>query len=227
MLMIAVSDNHITDLLDCLISALAALAEEHGFDSQKDQLQIQQEILVTDVLNVQGNPVIKRNVVTVILDLPVAGQTGNDELAQLVIAVVLGYFFGQCGTGTDNGHIALKYVPKLGQFIQTGAADKTADPSDPRVVLNLERGTVLFVLQLQRGLQLIGVDYHAAEFVETERLTFAANPGLGIKGTAVGIIQEDYQCQQKIQGTKYQQYTGAEENVKSTLAETIAAFVFC
>ena len=86
-----------------------------------------------------------------------------------MVAVVLGNLFRKSGTGTDDGHIALQHVPKLGKLIQTGAADEFAYTGDPGIVLDFEYRTVFFVLLLQGRLQLIGIDHHAAEFVKAEQ----------------------------------------------------------
>ena len=79
-------------------------------------------------------------------DLPVAAQAGGHIQTLFFVVAVLLHLAGKRRAGTDNAHIALQDVPQLGQLIEAGLADKLAHTGNAGVVLDLEHGTIHFVL---------------------------------------------------------------------------------
>ena len=88
----------------------------------------------------------------------------------------------------NNAHLPTKNVQELRKLIEAGAAEETANGSDPRVTLQLE---VTLELSTQRGIRLentrqngIRIGPHGAELDAAETLIAPTHPTLDVKHRA-------------------------------------------
>src|SRR4051794_18033805 len=65
-------------------------------------------------------------------------------------------------------HVAFEHIPQLRQFIETCVAQKSADPSQPRIIFHLERWAILLASGLELVLLAIGAVHHRAKFDDEE-----------------------------------------------------------
>ena len=79
-------------------------------------------------------------------DLPIAAQAWSHIQALLFVVAVLLHLAGKRRAGANDAHITLQDIPQLGQLIEAGLADKLAHTGNAGVVLDLEHGTIHFVL---------------------------------------------------------------------------------
>ena len=72
---------------------------------------------------------LKREVIAVRRDLPIAAQAGGYIQTLLFVVTVLLDLAGKCRARANDTHITLQDVPQLRQLINTGFADKLAPVS--------------------------------------------------------------------------------------------------
>lgn len=77
------------------------------------------------------------------MDLGVASESGADGEDEVVFGVVFGYFFGEVGAGSDEGHVSCDDVPELWEFVDGGAAEEFAKWGDAGVVFYFEEDSSL------------------------------------------------------------------------------------
>lgn len=150
---------------------LSALTGENNLKSFKDELDIQSEALVDYVFDVQRHPIVEADVVPSGACLPVAGESGFNKKPLTVIRRILPDFFGQCGTRSDEAHIALEDIEQLRKLVNACPPYKPAYSGYPRVVFDFENRTVLLIFVLQLIQERFGVDDHASELIKAKDLT--------------------------------------------------------
>ena len=100
-------------------------------------------------------------------------------------ALILFYLFRDGGPRADDGHVADKDVPKLGQLVDGELAEPFADGGEAGVVTDLEDERA-FVAALQLLLEGFGVGDHGTELVDTEAATVEAATNLAEDNRAGG-----------------------------------------
>ena len=136
---------------------------------------IHPEAALLDIFHVQIHPLLKREVIAVRGNLPIATQAGCHIQTLLFVVAVLFHLAGKCRTGSNDAHITLQDIPQLRQLINAGLADKLAHTGNAGVVLDLEHGTIHLVLIQQIVQFCLCVGAHGAELIELEGLAVAAN----------------------------------------------------
>jgi hypothetical protein len=124
--------------------------------------------LLGDVAEVQLNALVEVDVAAP-GDLPQAGHAGVDAQArEVIVLVAVGVERGR--PRADQAHVTAHHVEQVGQFIEAGAPQETADTGDAWVLVDLEIDGVdpVLVEVTQRFLQLFGVADHGAELVHAE-----------------------------------------------------------
>ena len=92
----------------------------------------------------------------------------------MVPVLVLCDLAGRWRARPHQAHLTHKNIPELRQLIEAGLAQKTANGSNPRIILDLEDRTAHLVLAHQLLLALFRVDVHGTELPTLE--TPAAHP---------------------------------------------------
>jgi len=85
------------------------------------------------------------------------------------------------GPGTHQAHLPGQHVPKLRQFIQTGAPQEVPEPGDAGIPLGSP-------LRAER----LGIGAHGAEFIETKTTPILADSLLGIERRSRGIPADEH-----------------------------------
>ena len=153
-------------------------AEQQGGDGLEQEFDIHPHGLGLDIFHIQLHLLLEGDLRTA-RDLPGAGDAGDDLEPAAVGQGILIDLRGHRGARTDQGHIALEDVPQLGQFVDGGLADESADAGDPRVVPHLEEDTALHLVPCQQlGLAGLGIGVHGAEFIHGEQFPPAPDPDL-------------------------------------------------
>ena len=120
--------------------ALPSLAEEHHVDGLEHQAPVQKQGEVADVEQVKPQFLdgVLQVLAVAVVHLRPAGDAGADEVPQVVVRDL---FFVDLGAlrpfsaGADQAHLAAQDVPKLGEFVEPGAAQDGADTGHPFVSL--------------------------------------------------------------------------------------------
>src|SRR5205085_2253275 len=81
---------------------------------------------------------------------------------------VASHFAGKRGPGSDDRHIATQDVQQLRQLVDAELTNETTNGCDPRIALDLENGSRLFILTEKLFLQSFGVLNHRAELEHVE-----------------------------------------------------------
>ena len=72
----------------------------------------------------------------------------------------LGSIVASIRARADDAHIALEYIPQLRKFIDTGHPEEFTDRGNSRVIFNLEKRTLHFILLIKLSLLIICIDAH-------------------------------------------------------------------
>ena len=123
------------------------------------------------------------------IDLRHAGETGLDLQAQREFRqflFVFGCDFGALRAGADKAHITFEDVYELGQLVDTGGADESADRRYAAVVLAGEPCHAVF----------FGVDIHASEFQYREYAPVLSKTLLTVEHGAAVIEFDRQRCRQ-------------------------------
>ena len=171
---------------------LLSMPQQTHFERLKNNLPIYPEAALFDILHVQIHPFLKREVIAVRGDLPIAAQTGCYIQALLFVVAVLFHLAGKCRAGANDAHIALQDVPKLRQLVEAGLADKLAHAGNAGVILDLEHRAVHLVLFQQIVQFCLCVGAHRAELVELKRLTISSNTLLRENRASRRVIKHEY-----------------------------------
>src|SRR5262249_36030133 len=103
---------------------------------------------------------------------PVAREAGPQGKQQCCTRSVVRNFLGHDGPRADDRHVTPKYIPELGQLIETRLAQHASDGSDPEVTLFGELEVIALVLLPKHRIapqQLLGIGAHGAELVKCEK----------------------------------------------------------
>ena len=116
-------------------------AEEDGGDGAEKNLKIEEKGPLVDVLEIELHPI--REIVDIVTagNLPQTSHAGEDtEAPALGIGGHGNGFIGGERARTDQAHLPKENIKKLGQFIEGGETEKTADASDARIFLYFKDG---------------------------------------------------------------------------------------
>jgi len=84
--------------------------------------------------------------------------------------------------GANEGHITLKYINQLRQFIQASCSQKVPNFGDARVSTDFEGWTVSMTRCPQRRLRFLSVNDHRSQFEDRKRSTVSAFASLTEQG---------------------------------------------
>ena len=119
------------------------------------------------VFEIERKSALKRRI-TARGNLPEPGKPRRHiqtlQIAQVVALEVVEWMRAR----SHQTHFTAHYVPKLGQFIQAVASEKSSRTSDSGVVGHFEEWSLALVEHSQVLFQFVGVCTHGAEFVASE-----------------------------------------------------------
>src|SRR5882724_1800147 len=124
-------------------------------------LDIEPKAPVLDVLQVELHVAFKRWVRTR-SDLPKPGNSRRDIQSPQMFEQIAFEVRHRMWPRTNHAHFAFEYIPQLWEFIKTVAPQKTAKPSDARVVPNLEKRPLPLIAVTQFLPQLVRSRNHGA-----------------------------------------------------------------
>ena len=172
------------------------------WDGPQDDFHVEQECQFPRVADIQphhfleGGPVLSAH-------LPQAGQARDGVEAPHLPGVEFVGFVGQAGARPDEAHVAEKDVDQLGELVDAGRAENTAEGDDPGVPGVVELGHHFFVadqlLQVVLVGGRVGVRVHRAELPYGEYPAEVADPFLPEQDRA-GRDDLDEQGDQQEQG---------------------------
>ena len=117
------------------------MPQQAHLEGLKNNLPIHPEAALLDILHIQIHPLLKREVVAVRRDLPIAAQARRHIQTLLFVVAILLDLAGKCRAGPNYAHIALQDIPQLRQLIDAGLAGKLAHTGNARVFLDFEHRT--------------------------------------------------------------------------------------
>src|SRR3954447_10862644 len=125
----------------CAFFSVRPARRQHGKDRLPEDLQVEGERPVLDVVEVESDAVLPRQVGPA-ADLPEARDPWLDQQPPVDVVRVVGDFARQRRPRPDERHVAADDVEQLRQLVERVAPQELADASDARVVLHLEQQTV-------------------------------------------------------------------------------------
>lgn len=134
-------------------------------------------------------------------------EAGREEEGGPHFGTVVFDVAGNFGAGADEGHVAAEDVPELGDFIEAKAAEAAADAGDAPVVAGGDEAAFA-----------IGMDAHAAEFVDLEGATALGEAGLGVEDRP-GAVEADGKGDHEAGEGEEDEEDEAGDDVKETLEE--------
>ena len=165
----------------------------------EQDLDVEEKGAVRDVVDVEIDPpsdqVDSRRFPAQAMNLRQAGDAWHGMSSQPVIADQLVEFpiMRECmRPGADERHFTLDHIEKLREFVKARAPEPAPDPGDPRVValcLNYSR-TIL-------------KNSHCPEFVNPERATVEASPGLTKQDGAWRVQADRHRDQDEERNAKH------------------------
>ena len=111
------------------------------------QRYIGEKILVLNVPDIHFHPLLEADI-RAAANLPKARQAGFDRKTAALPGLVLGHFFADGRTRSDQRHLAGQYVEELRQFVDAGDPQEAADPGNANIGAILENGALLFILHM-------------------------------------------------------------------------------
>ena len=156
------------------------LFQDRG-DGGGEYLEIKQKRPLADVRHVQFHPLVEGRGISP-ADLPKTRDTRPDtaSAAMPVLAETRIVAQGE-GARTDQAHVALQYIVKLGQLIQARSTQEFTDSRDPGIVFDLERRPVQLIEMFQCFLDFLGIGHHGSEFQEAKLPFVESDSFLGKK----------------------------------------------
>lgn len=141
-------------------------------------------------------------------DLCVAGDAGLYGVSVHVVGHLGGVFVGMLehvGSGTDDGHVANQYVPKLGDLIEVALAEELSEPGDAFVFPGCltEVGA--------------GVEMHGAELVTDEFSSITTGAALTEEHGSSGGHLDKTSNDQKGDGEDKKDDEQGKEEIKGSL----------
>src|SRR6185312_4578320 len=123
------------------------------------------------------------------------------------------------GPVSNQGHVPQENIQKLGQFIKGGISQKTANTSDPGIVVDLEEYRSLsrrgILIQMFKGGDLlIGIPVHRSELVKIKDAITPSCPFGNIKNRPARLQSNRYRDQHK-KRRQDQQTHGRDQNIES------------
>jgi len=150
-------------------------------DSLQQDLQVKTKRPVVDILQVEFQPTLERQVAAAGY-LPQACQSRLDAEPPALDAPVEEIDIADGHRARpDKAHLAAQDIEQLRQFVDAGLADEAADSGYTRIVGHLEYRSFRFVEVLYLCQARLGVDMHRAELIHREKMFSQANPLLDKK----------------------------------------------
>ena len=167
---------------------LFSMPQQAHLECLENDFPIHPEAALLDIFHIQIHPLLKREVVAVRSDLPIAAQAWRHIQTLLLIIPILLHLAGQGRPRANNAHITLQDVPKLRKLIQTRLANKPAHASNSRVVLDFEHRAVHFILAQKVVQFCFRIRTHGTKLVEPERFAISSNAFLRKNGPGRRVI---------------------------------------
>jgi hypothetical protein len=158
---------------------MGALAEQDGGNGLENDPEIQQKRGIVDIFDVELHPILEAGNRTSPTDLPETCQPGMHAQSPAMGALFNPFcFIIWKRSGTDNAHIPPENIKKLGEFIQTRAANEFSNVRDTGILFDFECGAFHFVLFRKFRMEFRGIHNHRPEFQNREAPPSFATPYL-------------------------------------------------
>lgn len=161
---------------------LSSFFRQHYSNGFEEYFHIKKQAPVLYVEGVEPDFVVK-GVLVPSVGLGHSADARLERENPFVVLFVELDLLSQMGSRTDKAHIPDKDVVKLRKFVYIEPTHPLAERSDPRIVLHLEKRSVLaLVLGTESLFLLFRVDYHGPELVHVERHPVLPYPSTLIEG---------------------------------------------
>ena len=193
--------------------AFGALFGEEDADGVEHKLEIRHHVHLVYVQKVKLQLFVGVRVVLPV-DLGVAREARLDLEAELELGQVffiLARDLRALRPGSDDGHVALQDVDKLGQLVQAAGADKVAHRRDARVPVAGGK---------PRDAVLLRVNTHRAELDDLKLPAVLREAHLLVKDRAA-VVGLDQDGRQQEKGTQHNEAEKRDEDIKGALDRQI------
>ncbi len=205
-------------------SLIRSVASENNLHCVKNALDIGYESTLFDVSQIKLDHFIESRIGAT-LGLPVARKARLYRKPFHCMRVILVNFTWERRTRPNHGEMASKHIQKLRKLVNGMLANKLANVSYARIVLNLEKWAIGFIPRTKLFKALIRILVHAPELKHREcpDLALASNSRhatLHINGIT-RTLQPNCQTKQQARHESHDHDARAEYNVEQALYRTV------